>query len=184
MNLQAQRIVLWSTAWLAIAGLDLQPSLAQPRTPRSYSAPQQRSLCPEDEATTFSCPIGRKVVSLCVAGRGSQPGVIRYVFGKPGNVELALVNSLGSDVRVTYGGLSYSGGGGDYVRVRNGPFAYVVYSALGRGWEQEGLVVEKDGHRISAKQCGGPGGALGPNGWQDVYAAHLPPDKEGFEKPD
>ncbi|MBV9996271.1 MAG: hypothetical protein JO127_13780 [Caulobacteraceae bacterium] len=85
---------------------------------------------------------------------------------------------------MTYGTLSYSSGGGDYVRVKSGRYSYVVYSAIGQGWEQEGLVVEKDGRRVSAKLCNGHRAALGSQGWGRVYAAHLPKDTQGFDKPD
>ena len=183
MKFLAQRTTLWSISLCAVVGLSLNASLAQPSA--SHVRPTlPTTLCDQDEATVFSCPIGQKIVSLCSIHRPDKTVLLRYVFGKPGKPELALTNAGEPRAPMAYGSLSYSGGGGDYIRVRNGRFAYVVYSAIGRGWEQEGLVVEKDGRRISAQQCGGSRGALGPNGWQDVYAAHLPDDKAGFEKPD
>lgn len=182
MKIPAKRAALWS-APVCIVGVALTPALARPSAAHVRPTPQL-SLCSPSEATVFACPIGQKVVSVCSTRRPDKSVVLRYVYGKLGKPELSLANTAGSGAPMTSGSLAYSGGGGDYVRVRNGPYAYVVYSAMGRGWEQEGLVVEKDGRRISAQTCGGARAALGPNGWQDVYAAHLPDDKAGFEKPD
>ena len=182
MRLLSRRAVLWAmSAWLA-GGLSLSTSLAQPST--SFRPTPNATLCDQGEATVFSCPIGQKVVSLCSVHRPDKTVLLRYVFGKPGRPELTLTSASASAAPMTYGGLSYSGGGGDYVRVRNGRFSYVVYQASGHGWEQQGLVVERNRRRISARRCGGARLALGPNRWRDVYAAHLPDDPLGFEKPD
>jgi hypothetical protein len=167
----------WSVPLAGVSALSLFLTASPPHATPVATA--RSTTCSKEEAVVFSCAVGSKVAALCAAPDGVG---LRYLFGKPGFAELSLTNRGGPPDRMTYGALSYSGGGGDFVRVLSGRYSYVVYSAIGRGWEQEGVVVEKDGKRISARRCVGP--ALGPNGWARVYAAHLPKDAQGFDKPD
>lgn len=52
--------------------------------------------------------------------------------------------------------LMFSGGGGAYLRFNNQTYAYVVYTATGRGWgEKTGLFVLKDGQTVSKLPCTG-----------------------------
>ncbi|MGC1305402.1 MAG: hypothetical protein WA840_23780 [Caulobacteraceae bacterium] len=149
----------------------------------SAAETRRPALCTANETPVFSCAIGAKVASLC-ASRDLSPtaGYLYYAFGKPGAVEVAIPKKTPAFRQsITVGTLSYSKGGGDYVRIRNGKFAYVAYSALGDGWEQEGVAVEQDGKPLSSLAC--HGAALGPDGWQALYKAKLPADQQGFEKP-
>jgi hypothetical protein len=142
------------------------------------------SLCAANEKAVFTCTVGRKTASLCASpDLTPATGYLYYAYGRPGAVELTTPDKSPAARRsITLGGLSYSGGGGDYVRIVRGLYAYVVYSAIGRGWEQEGVAVEKDGKPISSLICSDT--ALGPDGWQAVYGAKLARDTSNFEKPD
>ena len=57
------------------------------------SPPAAVSLCQPDEAVQFSCPIGRKLVSLCAAGRPGATEVLSYRYGTPRHVEKTFVAS-------------------------------------------------------------------------------------------
>ena len=100
----------------------------------------------------FVCPVGRKLVSVC-----GQGGKATYRYGSSGKVEL-------SSQALTMAERSFSGGGETQVYFRNGPFTYLVYdktvrtsfSSNGRHDPDftSGLVVLKEGHVVSSKQCG------------------------------
>jgi hypothetical protein len=145
---------------------------------------QRPSLCASDEKAVFTCAVGRKTASLCASpDLTPAKGYLYYAYGRPGAVDLTTPDKFpAARASITLGGLAYSGGGGDYVRIVKGAYAYVVYSAIGRGWEQEGVAVQKDGKPISSLICSD--GALGKDGWKAVYDAKLTPDHSDFEKPD
>jgi hypothetical protein len=143
------------------------------------------SLCAPDETVIFSCALGKKIASLCASSDLSATrGYLYYAYGKPGAIEFsAPQKSIAARQNLARGSIAYSGGGADYVRILNGGFAYVVYSGIGKGWEQEGVVVQKDGQTISSHICPATVSALGPDGWQPVYGANLTPDTTDFEIP-
>jgi hypothetical protein len=142
------------------------------------------SHCSAEERTLFSCSTGRKVVSVC----GSQDlsaaaGSVQYRFGPIGAPELTYPRA-GDDWRqVTSSGvLTFAGGGGTYLAFTKGPFRYVVYTAIGRGWgSKAGVVVDKGGKRVASLPCKGEEKSeLGP----DLFGeAGLPEDKNGFDVP-
>lgn len=140
------------------------------------------SLCTAREQVVFSCPVSHRIVSLC-ASRGISPtrGHLRYAFGRPGHVETQ-ISTGDAAASFSEGVIGYPRGGADYVRIRSGRTAYVVYAAMVPGWEQDGVVVERDGKRVKSLLC--PGYALGPDGWAPAYAARLAKDTQGFEVPD
>jgi hypothetical protein len=143
------------------------------------------SLCAPDEAVIFSCALGKKTASLCASkDLSATKGYLYYAYGKPGALDLsAPEKAITARQNLTRGSIAYSGGGTDYVRIQNGAFSYIVYSGIGKGWEQEGVVVQKDGKTISSHICPASMSALGPNGWQPVYGANLKPDTSDFEVP-
>jgi hypothetical protein len=143
------------------------------------------SLCASDETVIFSCILGNKTASLCASkDLIATKGYLYYAYGKPDAIELSVPEkSFTGRQSLTRGNIAYSGGGTDYVRVRKGAFSYVVYSGIGKGWEQEGVVVQKDGKTISSHICPASVSALGPDGWQPVYGANLKPDTSDFEVP-
>ena len=50
--------------------------------------------CRADEPVLFSCETGKKVVSLCGAGKTTRLASITYRYGTPGNVELEYTATL------------------------------------------------------------------------------------------
>lgn len=75
----------------------------------------------------------------------------RYQYGSKGSTELALTAS--SRNPVYKGSVMFSGGGASYVRFVNGPYSYVAYNGIGRGWEFTGLAVYKGDQLIMHKAC-------------------------------
>lgn len=69
------------------------------------SLPAAVSLCQPDEAVRFSCPIGRKVVSLCAAGSLGAREALSYRYGAVGHVEETFVASADNGRRF-YGTVS------------------------------------------------------------------------------
>ncbi len=57
------------------------------------SPPAAVSLCHPDEAVRFSCPIGRKLVSLCAAGKSGASESLSYRYGAARHIEKTFVAS-------------------------------------------------------------------------------------------
>lgn len=74
----------------------------------------------------------------------------------------------------------YAGGGGAYLRLLNGGYSYVLYTGIGRGWEKEGLALEKNGHLIKNFEC--KSSAISEIGSNLFEKYHIPED-EGFDIP-
>ena len=145
--------------------------------------PLPASLCRPDEAVVFACPVGGKALSVC-AGKSW----VQYRFGRPGmRPELRLPDPAGPPASVASGApLTFSGGGGAWLRFVNGPYSYTVYSAIGR-WgaggapaDKAGVLVEKSGIRVSHVRC--TGGDTGVDaGWMEAVGVR--PDARGFDLP-
>lgn len=139
------------------------------------------TLCAKDEQVAFSCHVKGKIVSLCAsADLSATAGTVQYRYGKKNALEL-IYPSTPEDPRKVFrwGVTAYSGGGADYFRFANGGFGYTVYSGFGRGWQKEGVTVEKDGKRVASLVCGDS--ALPAENWKVMYSAKLPKVAEGDE---
>lgn len=119
-------------------------------------------LCQPSEAVVFSCPVkGQRTVSVCASKPlSSTEGYLQYRFGKGDKSEITLPKDASSVANwrkeVTSRSLMFAGGGGAYLRFNNQAYAYVVYTAIGRGWgEKQGLFVLKDGQMIANLKCAG-----------------------------
>lgn len=143
------------------------------------------SLCSATEEVVFGCAQGGKLISLCAASATGARGRtrLRYLYGTRARIELDVSQAKHPDA-FSSGVAALSGGGIDFVRVRNGDFAYVVYTGLTPGWSQDGWIVEAHGAPISHHICKRV--ATGADAWAPVYAAKLPsaPDSESFSPPD
>ena len=143
------------------------------------------SLCRPDERPLFACATGNgKQVALCgSADLSSAAGSLQYRFGRPDAVELAQP-APGADWRALTraGRVMYSGGGGAWLAIANGPYRYVVYSAIGRGWGiREGLVVQKNGRQVAHLPCQGETvSELGSARFADIGITE---DEQEFELP-
>jgi hypothetical protein len=159
------------------------------------------SFCTAAETIVFTCLTGAKQVSVC-ASRTVSPtaGYVQYRFGAAGAagaagksgapLEIAHPPGQVHPLKAAYGSSeTFSGGGGAWMRFRNPPYAYVVYSGIGH-WgpngepiSKEGVVIEKDGATVSHLKCNGnSSGELGPD-WLDK-AGYTDNSNEQFEFPD
>jgi len=114
------------------------------------------SHCSAKEQTLFSCDTGHKTVSVCASpDLSANAGSLQYRFGRLGAPELVYPSAEGNWRQVTRGGtLTFAGGGGAYLSFAKGPYRYVVYTAIGKGWGQKaGVVVEKSGKRLTSLSC-------------------------------
>lgn len=140
------------------------------------------SHCIPPETVVFSCPVGKKIVSVCAAPGLKPGGALHYRFGPPGAPEMRLPAGEATAPSIQARTLMYSGGGGAYLRFRNGAISYVVYTATGKGWgSKAGVAVEKNGKLSANLKCReAPQSELGPELFQQ---AGLAQDAEEFELP-
>lgn len=152
--------------------------------PLPAAAEPVASHCAAHEQTLFNCRTGGKTVSVCATPNlSADAGSIQYRFGPPGAPELRYPLTDAGWRKLTRSGvLTFAGGGGAYLAFTNGPYRYVVYTAIGRGWgEKAGIAVEKNGKRVASLPCTGKETSeLGP----DLFAkAALAEDSAGFDLP-
>ena len=153
-----------------------------PPLPRTAEA--VASHCSADEQTLFNCSTGGKTVSVCAAPNlSADAGSVQYRFGPLGAPELVYPPTAAGWRKLTRGAvLTFAGGGGAYLAFTNGPYRYVVYTAIGRGWgEKAGVAVEKNGKRVANLPCKDrETSELGP----DLFAkAGIAEDAAGFDLP-
>ena len=141
--------------------------------------------CANDETIIFNCSVGKKIVSVCASKNVSAAsGYLQYRFGRKGSPELIYPeNKLPPAANIQANTLTFAGGGGAYIRFKRDAFAYVVYTAIGRGWgEKAGVAVEKDNKLQINLACDKPvQSELGPDFFDQ---AGLAEDQTGFELPD
>jgi len=122
--------------------------------------PAERTHCQPGEAVVFSCTVGAKLASLCLADNDR----LSYRFGKPGAIELTYPEpgTVGAFERSN--ALLY-GGGIVTVSFKRGEFEYGVYSKMGRAAgggdpeTEDGVTVARKGKRVATLVCddGGAG---------------------------
>jgi hypothetical protein len=151
---------------------------------RSLPANPISSHCAETEFTVFNCQAGAKIASVCASPTLSKgTGYLQYRFGPIKSPELIYPeNKIAPDNTILANTLTFSGGGGAYLRFQRGRYGYVVYTAIGRGWgEKAGIAVEKDQRLIANLSCGSPViSELGPDFFD---RAGLAADDAGFDLP-
>jgi hypothetical protein len=148
-----------------------------------YADDIKKSLCNTGEAVVFSCSTGKKIISVCASENlSANSGYVHYRFGAKEKIELSFPdNQSHPSLYVTSGNLMYSGGGGAYMRFNNGAYSYVVYSGMGKGWDKEGVAVEKNGKLLSNIVCKDT--SVGVFGSEFFTANGIPDDKNGFDIP-
>jgi hypothetical protein len=148
----------------------------------STAASAEPTSCPASQRAVFACSTGAKTVAVCgSADLSATAGTLQYRFGRPRAVELAYP-AAGADWRsVTRGKtLMFSGGGGAFLAFHKGPYRYVVFTAVGRGWgEKAGVLVEQNGRRIASLRCKRPVvSELGPDLFSQAGIAEAEADIE------
>ena len=153
----------------------------------------QKSFCTPQETVVFSCRTGEKMVSACASqDAGRSQGYLQYRFGKPDSTE-ALEMSLPAGKLIpskaaTGNTESFAGGGGAWLRFRNGQISYTLYTGVGK-WgpkgatqEKQGIAVERGGKLVASLKCNGrPTSLLGPDWFEKVGIRNA---GEDFDFPD
>lgn len=118
------------------------------------------SHCFSNEQIIFSCSThSNQLISICAPQNiNPKQGYMQYRFGPPGYFpEFVYPSNHDTAHKLFYAGnLTYSGGGGAYLKFINAGYTYVVYTGIGRGWEQEGLVISDGINEIASYTCQGP----------------------------
>jgi hypothetical protein len=143
----------------------------------------QKSLCQTKENVIFSCSTGKKLISVCSSKNLSPTaGYVQYRFGTKEKPELTFPEPQTHPISFSTGGtLMYSGGGGAYMRFNKGTYSYVVYSGIGKGWDKQGVVIEKNGKLLSNIICKDV--SIENIGAEFFEKNAIPEDKIGFEIP-
>ncbi len=163
-----------------ISAMKVAPAAKKPAPAKPAPAKAQTSFCTPLETVVFSCRTGAKLVSVCASkGASTKSGYVQYRFGKPDSkdpLELTLPAVKTAPAKAATGeNVPFAGGGGSWLRFRSGPFAYVVYTGIGK-WgprgetrEKDGVVVERGDKVVSTLKCTGTVTSdLGPMWFEEV----------------
>jgi hypothetical protein len=116
--------------------------------------------CKANETVVFSCSTGSHILSICASRDLSKnAGYLQYRYGPAGKPELAFPETPRHPAGLfTPGTLSFSGGGGAYLRFSKPPYAYTIFSAIGN-WGRngkgtaQGVAIQKDGAEFANFPC-------------------------------
>ncbi|WP_243369402.1 hypothetical protein [Microvirga solisilvae] len=134
----------WIYSLAAAFGLMMITSAQAQRTPEA-------THCRSDEVTVFTCPVGKKTVSLCASpDRSFSSGSLQYRFGRIGAVELSYPEKPLPPREAFTGGLF---GGHSYVRFTNAGATYTVYRYSWVGSQADGLAVSRGGKKLFDVEC-------------------------------
>jgi hypothetical protein len=147
------------------------------------AAPTAATLCSPEEQVIFSCITTKnKVISLCSSSvLTNTVGYLQYRFGAAGQTpELSYPKAHEHPKKHFQSGtMMYSGGGGAYLKFNSGEYIYTVFTGIGKGWEKEGVVVERGGKQIGYLQCQGPTTSeIGPALFEKIQIRKDPNDYE------
>lgn len=143
------------------------------------------SHCFSNEKTIFSCNTNsNQVISICASkSLNNTNAYMQYRFGAQGSFP-SFVYPMNHNRASNFfysGVLSYSGGGGAYLKFVNGTYVYVVYTGIGRGWAKQGMVINEGKNEIARYSCTNPWASeIGPDLFQ---ITGLQVDPYGFEIP-
>lgn len=171
------------------------PPAPPPAAPAAApEATRPASFCSADETIVFSCYTSpTKLVSVC-ASKDAAPakGYLQYRTGNPAAktpIDLTLPSAQIPPPQAANGDtLSFSGGGGAWLRLSTRSIGFVAYTGIGK-WgpggavsEKAGIAVERDGQQVANLKCTGkPISLLGP----DWFAkAGIKAKGESFDLPD
>jgi hypothetical protein len=108
----------------------------------SYASAQ--TLCTPDEQVFFSCPVGKKIVSLCTTA-----DKMSYRFGTPKKIEMTFSGGA-TDRKFSRIEVSGASNSSRNVSFTNQGVNYTLYSPARGG---PGLNVDKDGVSLAHMEC-------------------------------
>ena len=150
------------------------------------------SLCKPDERVIFSCSVGAHIASVCASKVLSKSeGYLQYRYGRPNAIDLAYPD-IGAKPADVFSSevLMFSGGGGGLLRFEKGPFAYTIFTAIGK-WGSagapaaiSGVAVQKSGKQYANFPCRTePESEIGPELFETLGLSEAN-QTNGFEIPD
>lgn len=111
---------------------------------------KKESHCIDSEKTIFSCIAGKKIISVCEGERNE----LQYRFGPQDKPEIIFPEKPSNNQFAKKGLSMMSGGGGSFIRFKNGSTNYVVYDvSSSRNSEYAGVIVEKNKKTIADVKC-------------------------------
>lgn len=116
------------------------------------------TLCTLQEKVVFSCSTNDKLVSICASNDlSTERGYLQYRLGKVGSTELRIPDEVNNHPsKITNGkSIIYPWGEATYLRFIKDSYGYVIYTGIGRGWNKDGITIEKNGKPISNMVCKG-----------------------------
>ncbi len=168
------------------------PDAGKPAAPAATGG-RKASFCTPAETVVFACRTGAKMASVCASrDAGPNGGTLQYRFGKLDGsepLEQILPEGQVAPARAATGeSVSFSGGGGAWLRFRKGQFTYTVYTGIGN-WgpkgekrTKAGLHVEHAGKPLATLKCQEePVSLLGPDWFGKVGVKS---GNEDFDFPD
>jgi hypothetical protein len=118
---------------------------------QSLDPPIEETMCYPHEEIYFSCPIGRKIVSVCAAGNISpKNGYVQYRFGRPGKPELEFPAEPGPPME-RFSITDFLGGSvnSTHLKFNSSGYDYVIYQSA-----TIGVYVKKNGRTVVNLSCG------------------------------
>jgi len=107
---------------------------------------------------------------------------VAYRYGPLGQPEL-VYPARAAHPREHFRGstVMYAGGGGAWIAFDRGGFTYFVYTAIGKAWEKEGVLVRKGDVQVADIRCAGPyKSEIGPAFFEE---ADIPAGADEFDVP-
>ena len=168
---------------LLAAGVPPLRAASSPAAPAS-AAP---TLCAAPELVLFSCATASgKVISLCGSpDLGELRGSLQYRFGTVGAKPELSYPATPQRPKTAFlsGTIPYSGGGAAYLTFEISDVRYTVFTGIGKGWEKEGVVVERGAQRLAYLACRGAWSSeIGPELFERLRIPTDPGESE-FEIP-
>lgn len=168
------------TEQAAVPATTNQPS--QSIQAKAFTTPGS-PLCKVGETTAFACSTSKKDIALCAAnGIQGKQKLFTYRISPIGQAMPEMVYPEQSTAAASFmsGSQQFSGDKSMvFASFDKGAIRYVLYSAVGKGLDKAGVVVEQAGKRIANLVC-----TSSPAGdWSMVIDAGLPTDSRGFDLP-
>lgn len=144
----------------------------------------ENTLCKDGESVSFSCVSDKGVTySLCASKKLSQSYGYMQLHFKSDKGEGVIPEQQRPPAEFATGDtLAFSGGGGAYMRIKNSESAnYIVYSAMGKGFDKQGVAVELNGKVVLNNTCENISvNEIGPSLFEKYF---IQKDNDGFEIP-
>ena len=135
----------------------------------------EETMCSAHEEIYFSCPVGKKIISVCASGNISpESGYVQYRFGRPGSPELEFpTKSYPPKDRFSISDFHGGNTNSVHLKFKTGGYTYVVFQSA-----TSGVYVEKNGRVVRNLVCdGGQYRQISPRAKRGIKTV-LPDDRD------